>query len=276
MVQWSDQLFEPALEETRVSQIPFETPLGRRMPEQVAAKIEALILEGVFRPGQLLPSERRLCERLDVSRASLREGLRILRSKMIIETRQGRGSVVASLLPMPQQGPLMHLFRDHPRTLFDLLEVRALLEGESAYLAARRGTSMDRVLITRRFEAMADYVANAEEVDVEKLARFDHAFHLAVSQASHNPVLVHTLQGLTDLLLSSVFASVKHLYHRPGPRAMINHQHEQLFHAVVKGDAEQAKRIALEHLSSITELLRELDAENERLERSSMRLEEWR
>ncbi|MCO7229057.1 transcriptional regulator GlcC [Halomonas sp. CnH100-B] len=249
--------------------------MGRRTPEHVAARLEELILEGVFRPGQLLPSERRLCERLGVSRASLREGLRILRSKAIINTRQGHGSTVASLLPMHQQSPLMHLFNDHPRTLFDLLEVRALLEGESAYLAARRGTSMDRVLITRRYREMADYAALPDELEVEQLARLDHAFHLAISQASHNPVLVHTLQSLTDLLLSSVFASVKHLYHRPGPREMINQQHARLHQAVVSGDAEQARGIALEHLTSISELLRELEAEHDRLERSAMRLEQW-
>ncbi|UXZ53445.1 transcriptional regulator GlcC [Halomonas sp. 7T] len=252
-----------------------DVPMGRRTPEHVAAKLEELILEGVFRPGQLLPSERRLCERLGVSRASLREGLRILRSKAIINTRQGHGSTVASLLPMHQQSPLMHLFRDHPRTLFDLLEVRALLEGESAYLAARRGTSMDRVLITRRYRALAEYAAQPDDIDVEQLARLDHAFHLAISQASHNPVLVHTLQSLTDLLLSSVFASVKHLYHRPGPREMINQQHAQLHDTVVSGDAEQARRIALEHLTSISELLREVEAEHDRLERSAMRLEQW-
>ncbi|KPQ26310.1 transcriptional regulator GlcC [Halomonas sp. HL-93] len=252
-----------------------EIPMGRRTPEHVAARLEELILEGVFRPGQLLPSERRLCDRLGVSRASLREGLRILRSKAIIDTRQGHGSTVASLLPVDPQSPLMHLFRDHPRTLFDLLEVRSLLEGESAYLAAKRGTSMDRVLITRRYQEMADYAAQPEALDVERLARLDHAFHLAISQASHNPVLVHTLQSLTDLLLSSVFASMKHLYHRPGPREMINQQHVQLHDAVVSGDAEQAKRIALEHLTSISELLRELEAEHHRLERSAMRLEQW-
>lgn len=252
-----------------------DIPMGRRTPEHVAAKLEELILEGVFRPGQLLPSERRLCERLQVSRASLREGLRILRSKAIIVTRQGHGSTVAALLPQPQQSPLMHLFRDHPRTLFDLLEVRALLEGESAYLAARRGTAMDRVLITRRYREMAEYTAQPASIEVEALARLDHGFHLAISQASHNPVLVHTLQSLTDLLLSSVFASVKHLYHRPGPREMINQQHERLHDAVVSGKAEQARQIALEHLSSISELLRELEAEHDRLERSAMRLEQW-
>lgn len=248
---------------------------GQRMPEQVAKRLERLILDGVFRPGQLLPSERRLCDRLSVSRASLREGLRILRSKGIIDTRQGHGSTVATLLPVGNQSPLMHLFKDHPRTLFDLLEVRALLEGESAWLAATRGTSADRVLITRRYREMADYAETAEPIDVECLARFDHAFHLAVSQASHNPVLVHTLQSLTDLLLSSVFASVKHLYHLPVPREMINQQHAQLHDAVVSGDAEQAKQVALEHLSSISQLLRDLEVEHDRLERSSMRLEEW-
>lgn len=256
---------------------PDERIVTARTPDTVASQLEQLILEGVFRPGQLLPSERRLCDKLGVSRSSLREGLRVLRSKGIIETRQGRGSVVAQLVPPRDDNPLLHLFRDHPRTLYDLLEVRALLEGESARLAASRGTPADRVLITRRYDEMTDYVAKAgaDGIDVERLARFDHAFHLAICQASHNPVLVHTLQGLTDLLLSSVFASVKNLYHRPRSRDMINRQHTRLHRAVIEGKPELARRVALEHLSSIGESLREIEAEDRRLERSAMRLEEW-
>ncbi|NIC05546.1 GntR family transcriptional regulator, partial [Billgrantia bachuensis] len=86
-----------------------EQLLPTRTPDAVAARLERLILDGVFRPGQLLPSERRLCERLGVSRTSLREGLRVLRSKGIIVTRQGRGSVVAALVPGRDDSPLMHL-----------------------------------------------------------------------------------------------------------------------------------------------------------------------
>ena len=56
---------------------------------------------------------------------------------------------------------------------------------------------------------------------------------------------------------------------------MINQQHARLHEAVVSGDAEQARGIALEHLTSISELLRELEAEHDRLERSAMRLEQW-
>lgn len=254
----------------------YTQPGQERTPDNVAAKLEQLILDGVIKPGQLLPSERRLCDKLNVSRASLREGLRVLRSKGIIDTRQGRGSVVAQLLPQRDDSPLMHLFRDHPRTLYDLLEVRALLEGESAHLAALRGTPADRVIITRRYEEMADYVSGTDEVDVERLARLDHGFHLAICEASHNPVLVHTLQGLTDLLLSSVFASVKNLYHRPEPRNHINEQHHRLFQAVVEEqNPDLARQRALEHLDSIGTYLREIEAENERLVRSAMRLEEW-
>jgi GntR family transcriptional activator of glc operon len=245
-----------------------------RTPDAVAARLERLILDGVFRPGQLLPSERRLCERLGVSRTSLREGLRVLRSKGIIITRQGKGSAVAALVPGRDDSPLMHLFRDHPRTLFDLLEVRSLLEGESASLAAERATPADRVLIQRRYEAMAEYIED-ENIDVERLAHLDHAFHLAICQASHNPVLVHTLQSLTDLLLSSVFASVKNLYHREAPRQMINRQHARLYRAVMEAKPQAARRAALDHLSGIEAQLREIEAEDQRLERSAMRLGEW-
>lgn len=244
-----------------------------RTPDAIAMRLEQLILDGVFRPGQLLPSERRLCERFGVSRTSLREGLRILRSRGIIATRQGRGSVVAEMLPARHASPLLHLFREHPRTLYDLLEVRSLLEGESARLAAERATPADRVVIQRRYEAMHDYVTSGGPIEVETLARLDHAFHLAICQASHNPVLVHTLQGLTDLLLSSVFASVKNLYHREAPRAMINRQHTRLYRAVMEGRPRAAQRAALEHLSSIDTLLREMESENQQLDRLAMQFE---
>ncbi|WP_084488013.1 transcriptional regulator GlcC [Cobetia crustatorum] len=251
-------------------------PSDLRAPEQAAARLEQLILDGVLKPGQMIPSERRLCERLGISRPSLREGLRLLRGKGIIETRHGKGSSVAQLLPSADISPLMHLFRDHPRTLYDLLEVRALLEGESARLAAQRGTPADRVLIRRHYEAMAACIREATGdtlPDAQQLARLDHAFHHAICEASHNPVLVHTLQGINDLLLSSVFASLRNLYHRPIPRGQINAQHTAIYRAVMDQLPEVAEQAALHHLHSIRDSLRELEAEDERLVRSAMRLE---
>ena len=246
----------------------------RQLADVVAERIERLIVDGVLKVGQTLPSERRLCEKLGISRSALREGLRVLRGRGIIETSQGRGSQVAKLSGEQDASPLMHLFNSQPRTLYDLLEVRALLEGESARLAALRGTDADFVLLRRRYEEMLA-AHTAEEADPREHARLDHAFHLAVSEASHNPVLVHTLQSLTDLMLSTVFASVNNLYHRPMQKRQIVRQHSRLFHAITERLPDQAQRAARDHIHSIRDNLKEIEQEEQRLVRATMRLEGW-
>ncbi|WP_256425044.1 FCD domain-containing protein, partial [Vibrio parahaemolyticus] len=73
----------------------------------------------------------------------------------------------------------------------------------------------DFVVITRCYEKMLAASENNKEISLIEHAQLDHAFHLAICQASHNQVLVFTLQSLTDLMFNSVFASVNNLYHRP-------------------------------------------------------------
>ncbi|KGK81010.1 MAG: transcriptional regulator GlcC [Pseudomonas sp.] len=247
----------------------------RQVADVVAERIERLIVDGVLKAGQALPSERRLCEKLGISRSALREGLRVLRGRGIIETAQGRGSFVAQLSDKRDASPLMHLFNSQPRTLYDLLEVRALLEGESARLAALRGTDADFVLLRRRYEEMLAAHSDVQDADPREHARLDHAFHLAICEASHNPVLVHTLQSLTDLMLSTVFASVNNLYHRPVQKRQIDRQHSRLFHAVTERLPDQAQRAARDHVHGIRDNLREIEQEEQRLVRATMRLEGW-
>ncbi|MGY0523213.1 FCD domain-containing protein, partial [Pseudomonas aeruginosa] len=76
-------------------------------------------------------------------------------------------------------------------------------------------------------------------------------FHRAICEASHNPVLVHTLQSLTDLLLGSVFACVNNLYHREPEKKLIDRQHARLYNAVIARQPEQARRAAAEHVDSV-------------------------
>lgn len=247
-----------------------------QVADQVAERIEKLIVDGVIKVGQALPSERRLVEKLGCSRSALREGLRVLRGRGIVETEHGRGSYVADLTRADNATPLMHLFSSQPRTLFDLLEVRALLEGESARLAALRATEVDRLLIKRRYDDMLAAHEDAQPHDPREQARLDHAFHRAISEASHNPVLVHTLQTLSDLTLSTVFASVNNLYCRPAQKRQIDRQHARLYHAVMEQLPEQAQRAAKEHIHGIRDNLREIEQEEQRLVRATMRLEGWR
>ena len=251
------------------------TATRTRVADQVAERIERLIVDGVLKVGQALPSERRLVDKLGCSRSALREGLRILRGRGIIDTEQGRGSFVADLSRANDATPLMHLFASQPRTLYDLLEVRALLEGESARLAALRATDADLILLKRRYEEMLLAQSETPPPDPREHARRDHAFHRAISEASHNPVLVHTLQSLSELMLSTVFASVNNLYHRPVQKRQIDRQHTRLYNAIAERLPDQAQRAAREHIHSIRDNLREIEQEEQRLVRATMRLQGW-
>lgn len=250
-----------------------ERESGRHLADVVAERIERLIVDGVLKSGQTLPSERRLTEKLGVSRTALREGLKLLRARGIIDTQQGKGSFVANLTAQPSQSPMMHLLASQPRTLYDLFEVRAMIEAESAKLAALRGTPADFILITRRYEEMVG--AHDRDTSPSMHARLDHAFHLAICEASHNSVLVHTLSSLTDLLLSSVFASVNNLYHRQPQKSQINRQHARLYNAVIGKLPEQARTSASEHIRSVRDSLKEIEQDEQRLVRSTLRLEGW-
>ncbi|WP_233870442.1 transcriptional regulator GlcC [Paraburkholderia adhaesiva] len=251
-----------------------EPPLSRRVADVAAERIEKLIVEGILKVGQALPSERRLTEKLGVSRTALREGMKLLRARGVIDTVHGKGSFVADLTEQGQITPMMHLLASQPRTLYDLFEVRGMLEAEAARLAARRGTDADFVLITRRYEEMI--APEAQDLPPEARAKLDHAFHRAICEASHNPVLVNTLQSLTDLLLSSVFASVNNLYHREPLKKQIDRQHARLYNAVTGRLPEQARKAASEHIRNVIEYLREIESEEQRLVRATLRLEGWK
>lgn len=245
----------------------------RQVDDIVAERIEQLILDGTLKVGQALPSERRLCETLGISRSSLREGLKVLRGRGIVHTTQGRGTFVARLMDSQAEKPLLHLFSAHPRTIYDVLDVRALLEGEAARLAALHGSEADFELITRHYREMADAKARAaENFDPAAHARLDHAFHRVIREASHNPVLVLTLRSLNDLMLTSVYACIKNLYHRPTVKPRIDEQHARLYQAVVGRQAEEAKAAAIEHVHSLRDSLREIERQ-EQIERATLREE---
>ncbi|THU01092.1 transcriptional regulator GlcC [Lampropedia puyangensis] len=244
--------------------------------DQVAAHIERLIVNSVLKVGQLLPSERRLMDKLGCSRTALREGLRILRGKGVIRTEHGKGSYVQPIDALGDAGPLMHLFSSQPRTLFDLLEVRVLLEAEAARLAAMRATSADLIMIRRQYAAWQHAQGNpASTATANEHARRDHAFHRAINEASHNPVLVHMLESLSELMLSTVYASVRHLYVRPETKASIDAQHAALFEAIEARNPQSAQFAARAHVVGVRESLRELELEDERIVRADMRLNGW-
>ncbi|WP_418135436.1 transcriptional regulator GlcC [Oceanimonas smirnovii] len=239
------------------------------MSSSIARRLEQLILDGTLKLGKKIPSERQLSERLGVSRSILREALKELRGRGLIETRHGQGTIVTGLVSrLEPEHPLVYLFQDHPRTLYDLLEVRELLEGQAAYMAASRGTEEDFRRITRAFNDIDQ--AQVSSTEAQEAARLDHAFHQSICEASHNPVLVHTLQSLMQLMLNTVLASVNNLYHRAPYKEQIDRHHRQIYNAVIGRRPEWARKAATAHIKNIRERMLELEHEGQRLDRSGV------
>ncbi|GAB4269749.1 MAG: pyruvate dehydrogenase complex transcriptional repressor PdhR [Deferrisomatales bacterium] len=247
----------------------FDRVKSPKLSDAIAGQLERLILEGILKPGERLPPERELAQRLEVSRPSLREALQKLEVMGLVEQRQGGGTYVAGILAPVLMEPLLHVFQRHPETVYDLLEFRQALEGISAYYAASRSTEADREILSRRLEAIEEAHRRG---DPGAEAEADAEFHLAIAEASHNVVLLHIMRGLFDLLRKGIVASREKLYLKAGVRETLYNQHRSLCRAVLAADPEAARTAASEHLAFVDRTLRSLEAEKARENRSQRRL----
>ncbi len=229
------------------------------MPARVAHQIEAMILDGRLEAGRRLPAERSLCQSLNVSRNTLREGLRELRSRGVIETRGGSGTFVSEFreLQMLQPiTPLQNLLQNHPDTLDGLLQVRRLLEGEAAYQAARRASEDDLEELKRVYGSL---VAQLTDMDNRgSYAERDIRFHRAIYAAAHNPILMLALNSFRDLMTSFMFGSATKLYQQPLTKRRLRTQHRRIYRAIVERDAAAARRAAIAHIDAAAASLKEL------------------
>lgn len=234
--------------------------------QEISYRLEQLILDGGLVPEQKIPSERQLAARLGVSRSIIREALHELHGRGVIETHHGKGSFVSGIVPGPEQeSPLIKLFTGHSRTLYDLLEVREQLEGQAAFLAAQRATQRDRHYIRLAYEAMsaANPLTNA---------KLDHDFHQAIVKASHNPVLVHILNGLKNLMLSTVQTSVANLSPSEPTRQQLGRQHRQIYQAVTRGQAKAAQRAAMAHVRYVSDTMHQMEQQGDTIVRVASEL----
>ncbi len=239
------------------------TPASGSIAHSIASKIEKMIADSELLPGQKIPSERQLCSRLNVSRSAVREALRELQARQLITTEQGKGSFVAEIIPQAKQSPFLQLYFDHSRTLYDLYEVRQQLEGQAAELAAQRATQKDLYRISKAFEDM-------EQSQGRSRAHYDKAFHQAIAEASHNPVLIHVLASLEELIMHSVQASVSNLYHLKDTREQMNKHHRQIYQGIIKGNPKSAQKAAIAHVSFVSNCLQKFEQQGSNVIRDAV------
>lgn len=226
--------------------------------------------------GARLPAERQLSAALGVSRPKLREAIRQLVSRGVLTSRQGGGTFVAdpaAALPMvPSLGqafsPLASLARSEPGYWRDVMEIRRMLDPDTAYYAALRAGPADRERLCAAFDA----VSQAGTGDPGRQARADAAFHMAVADAAHNAVLRQAMAGLFDLLRDSISESLAKLYGLPTTADALDAQHRAILDAILAADADGARAAARRHLDFVEDSLRRLEEAAARERRSSLAL----
>jgi GntR family transcriptional repressor for pyruvate dehydrogenase complex len=244
----------------------------RRLSDDIVAKLEGMVLEGTLKAGERLPAERVLAEQFGVSRPSLREAMQKLAAKGLLISRQGGGNYIAESLGSTFSDPLLQLLENNPEAQRDLLEFRHTLEGSCAFYAAQRATEPDRQRLSEAFQALQDCYAQVGKVSRAEEGAADARFHLAIAEASHNAVLLHTIRGLFDLLKRNVVTNIGGMYAlRTETRDMLMSQHRALYQAIIEGRAEAARELSNRHIYYVQEVLAEVLLEAQRTARAQRR-----
>src|SRR5947209_16807277 len=178
-------------------------PISRKKTyELVAERLVSEIGERRLRPGDALPTERQLTQEYRIGRSSVREALRMLESQGLIESR-GSGMFVVAEFRNPLDQSLHLLLSLDESNLGELYEMRKLLEGELAALAAERRTDEDLGRMLTALQEMHDGLDSEE-----RYLDADVRFHLAIAAATKNRCALHMMQALRKLFhraLSSVY-----------------------------------------------------------------------
>ena len=232
--------------------MPFEPVQPEKISHSVVRQIEQLILRGILKPGERLPSERELSDRLGVSRPSLREALTGLQASGLLTTRAGSGVFVGDVLGSAFSDTLVRLFAGHSEAVFDYIAFRRDMEGLAAERAAMRGTDTDLKVIDAIFKKME---AAHSKRDPSEEAGLDADFHLSIIEASHNVIMLHMMRSMYQLLREGVFYNRQIMFKQRTTRDTLLDQHRRINDALQARDADGARRAVEAHLGFVEDAL---------------------
>lgn len=236
--------------------MPFEPVQPEKISRTVVRQIEQLILRGILKPGERLPSERELSERLGVSRPSLREALADLQDSGLLTSRAGAGVFVGDVLGSAFSDTLVRLFANHDEAVFDYIAFRRDMEGLAAERAATLGTDTDLAVIDTIFKKME--TAHSKRNPTEE-AGLDADFHLSIIEASHNVIMLHMMRSMYQLLREGVFYNRQIMFKQRTTRDQLLDQHRAINDALQARNAPAARRAVEAHLTFVETALFEQD-----------------
>jgi len=218
-----------------------------RLYESVIEQIMDLIENNELKPGDKLPSERELAEKLSISRGSLREAFRVLESRGLIKSKPGGGRYIREIRKNGHNNTENIILSLEKSSILELLEAREMFEVKIAEIIAQRATPEDIKSIEKALNKM-----NEEEwLKDDKKTESDTEFHLAIASASHNFVFVNIIKLHLDLLRDTREKTQQ----IPGRREERWREHQAILQAIKEHDSKKAGEAMLEHLRNVREVL---------------------
>jgi len=230
----------------RAGEIPvYKVVRTSRLYEQIVQQIEESVLNGSLKPGDQLPAERELAQRLGVSRTAVREAVKALREKGLVEAYSGRGTFITDgTTHAARQSFDLMVKIGQPEGSTHLAEARAILEPEIAALAAEH--IQEPELATMR-EAVATMDRAGQ--DPEAYIEADLDFHLALAEGANNPIILSLLDSIVALLREQRLR----IFKVPGGPERGQVHHKRILEAVERHDAEKARDAMRAHLDQVRE-----------------------
>jgi GntR family transcriptional repressor for pyruvate dehydrogenase complex len=217
--------------------------------DEAIEKIKEMIISGELRPGDRLPREADLAQRLGLSRSSLREAVRALSLVRILDVRQGDGTYVTSLDAALLLEALSFVIElHHDRSVLELLEARRLLEAEAAALAAVR-IAPDQIA---ELHALIDAMPGC--TDVEEFVENDIGFHGTIAAAAGNSVVSKLLESLSG---RTIRARIWRAITESGATDRTVAEHRAICDAIERGSPELARAWMAVHVASVEAWLRQ-------------------
>ncbi|GIF65575.1 GntR family transcriptional regulator [Asanoa ishikariensis] len=218
------------------------------LTDEAIDKIKGMIMSGELGPGDRLPKEADLAERLGLSRNSLREAVRALSMIRVLDVRQGDGTYVTSLSPHLLLDALSFVVDFHQDdTVLQFLEVRRVLEPAAAALAAERMLDEDIDKLRLILEDLGD------EPTIEALVANDIEFHRQIAVGTDNAVLASLVDGLSG---PTMRARIWRGLTQEGAAARTREQHQAIVEAIAGREPDLARAWATVHIAGVEEWLR--------------------
>lgn len=218
----------------------------KKIYEEIIEQVKGLIAQGALSPGDKLMSERELADQLKVGRSAVREAFRALEAMGIIEIKQGEGTFVREISSQSLAEVLAMACMLDKETPRELLELRKILEVESAGLASLRHTAEELERMENTLKRMEMDLASG---DLGEEA--DWLFHYSVAEATHNSLIIRLMDTIGDTMRRVLKKAREELYRTPGTPQRLFEEHCGIFNAIKEGKDKEARRAMYEHLDRV-------------------------